>query len=51
VEPSATDAESVEVRWVPVEDVDGLPLLPAFADAWPDLRRRLDELAGTSDEP
>ncbi|WP_203756631.1 NUDIX domain-containing protein [Cellulomonas chitinilytica] len=41
VEPSATDAESVEVRWVAVEDVDGLALLPAFADAWPDLRRRL----------
>jgi 8-oxo-dGTP pyrophosphatase MutT (NUDIX family) len=41
VEPAATDAESVEVRWVPVEDVTDLPLLPAFADAWPDLRRRL----------
>lgn len=43
VEPQATDAESVEVRWVPVAEVAGLPLLPAFADAWPVL---LDRLAG-----
>lgn len=41
VTPSATDAESVEVRWVPVGDVVTLPLLPAFADAWPDLLDRL----------
>ncbi len=40
--PTATDAESVEVRWVPVDDVAGLPLLPAFADAWPPLRALLD---------
>lgn len=32
------DHESLEVRWVPVEDVVDLPLLPAFADAWPLLR-------------
>jgi len=30
------------VRWVPVDDVAGLPLLPAFADAWPELRALLD---------
>ncbi|WP_028050975.1 NUDIX domain-containing protein [Cellulomonas sp. URHD0024] len=42
VEPSVTDAESIELRWVPVEDVAALPLLPAFADAWPSLRDRLD---------
>ncbi|MGY4645524.1 NUDIX hydrolase [Cellulomonas sp. URHB0016] len=41
VVPVATDAESVEVRWVPVAEVAALPLLSAFADAWPDLRRRL----------
>lgn len=40
VEPTATDAESVEVRWVPVDDVAALPLLPAFADAWPGLLPR-----------
>jgi len=39
-----TDAESLEVRWVPVDDVETLPLLPAFADAWPTLRDRLDSL-------
>lgn len=42
VEPAATDAESVEVRWVPMDEVAGLPLLAAFGDAWPDLRRRLE---------
>lgn len=42
VEPSATDAESVDVRWVALDDVADLPLLGAFADAWPELRRRLD---------
>ncbi|MDC7119926.1 NUDIX hydrolase [Cellulomonas fimi] len=41
-EPAATDAESVEVRWVPVDEVAALPLLTAFGDAWPDLRRRLE---------
>ncbi|MFC4613848.1 NUDIX domain-containing protein [Cellulomonas algicola] len=41
-EPTATDAESVEVRWVPVDEVADLPLLAAFGDAWPDLRRRLE---------
>jgi len=38
VTPSATDAESLEVRWVAVDEVDALPLLPAFAAAWPGLR-------------
>jgi 8-oxo-dGTP pyrophosphatase MutT (NUDIX family) len=39
--PVATDAESVDVRWVPLPEVDGLPLHPAFADAWPTLRARI----------
>ena len=30
--PAATDAESLEVAWVPVDDVAALPLLPAFGD-------------------
>ena len=40
-EPAATDTESVEVRWVPLDDVEHLPLLPAFGEAWPRLRARL----------
>ncbi|MCS5733620.1 NUDIX domain-containing protein [Herbiconiux daphne] len=42
-EPSIGDAESLELRWVPVEEVDGLPLHPGFGSAWPLLRGRLDE--------
>ncbi|MDM7855718.1 NUDIX domain-containing protein [Cellulomonas alba] len=41
VEPAVTDPESVEIRWVRVGDVEALPLLPAFAEAWPDLLGRL----------
>lgn len=37
VDPLATDAESVEVAWVPVDEVTARPLHPAFADAWPTL--------------
>ena len=39
--PVVPDRESIALRWVPVEDVTSLPLLPAFAAAWPDLRRLL----------
>jgi 8-oxo-dGTP diphosphatase len=41
-EPAATDAESLEVAWVHVDDVAGLPLLPAFGAAWPRLLRMLE---------
>ena len=41
--PAVTDAESLELRWVAVGDVAALPLLPAFGDAWPALRDRLDQ--------
>ena len=41
-QPVIGDAESLELRWVPVDDVATLPLLPAFADAWPALRAQLD---------
>jgi 8-oxo-dGTP diphosphatase len=34
VRPYAANAESVDVRWHPVADVDGLPLHPGFASAW-----------------
>jgi 8-oxo-dGTP pyrophosphatase MutT (NUDIX family) len=30
-----TDAESDELRWVPLEEVPALPLHPGFAAAWP----------------
>jgi len=46
VHPAVTDAESVELRWVPIDEVADLPLLPAFADAWPRLRERLVALGG-----
>jgi 8-oxo-dGTP pyrophosphatase MutT (NUDIX family) len=36
--PTIGDAESLEVRWVPVEDVASLPLHPGFASSWPSLR-------------
>ena len=45
VHPVITDAESLELRWVAVDDVETLPLLPAFAQAWPTLRERLVALS------
>ncbi|MBU4214901.1 MAG: NUDIX domain-containing protein [Actinobacteria bacterium] len=47
VAPRATDAESLEVAWVPVDEVPGLPLLPAFAQAWPMLLTRAVAAAPT----
>ncbi|WP_315097141.1 NUDIX domain-containing protein [uncultured Cellulomonas sp.] len=44
VRPTVTDAESVELRWVPLDEVSDLPLLPAFASAWPRLRERIEAL-------
>jgi 8-oxo-dGTP diphosphatase len=38
VQARAADPESVELRWVGVDDVPQLPLHPAFAAAWPQLR-------------
>lgn len=37
VDVRPTDSESLEVRWVPVEEVTDRELLPAFAAAWPTL--------------
>lgn len=42
--PLVADAESVAVRWVPLDDVDALPLHPGFAASWPALRERLRAL-------
>lgn len=40
-EPTIGDAESLELRWVPVDEVDTLPLHPGFAASWPALAPRL----------
>ena len=39
--PVIGDAESIEVRWVPVDEVAALPLHPGFAASWPVLRTDL----------
>jgi 8-oxo-dGTP pyrophosphatase MutT (NUDIX family) len=39
--PVVAERESVDLRWVAVDDVDALPLHPAFGAAWPMLRRLL----------
>jgi 8-oxo-dGTP diphosphatase len=39
--PVVSDPESIELRWVPVDAVDELPLHPRFAESWPALRTRL----------
>lgn len=41
----ATDPESIELRWVPVSEVDDLPLHPGFDEAWPSLRESLKRRA------
>ncbi|SMG49611.1 NUDIX hydrolase [Agreia pratensis] len=35
------DAESIELRWVPIDEVDSLPLHPGFAARWPSLKSLL----------
>jgi len=40
-EPVIADRESLELAWVPVDDVDDLPLHPGFGASWPALRARL----------
>ena len=39
--PVVLDRESIALRWVPVDEVTSLPLLPAFAAAWPALLQLL----------
>ncbi|UNX55678.1 NUDIX domain-containing protein [Georgenia sp. TF02-10] len=43
-EPRVTDRESLQVRWVPLRDLGSYQLLPAFADALPELRQMLRRL-------
>lgn len=40
-EPRVADAESLELRWVPLTAVDELPLHPGFGGSWPALKERL----------
>lgn len=40
--PFANDAESLEITWVPIDEVDQRPLHPAFGAAWPAIRRELN---------
>lgn len=44
--PVVGDAESEALRWIPLDDVAGLPLHPGLEAGWPGLRSRLDELLG-----
>jgi 8-oxo-dGTP diphosphatase len=39
--PVVPERESVDLRWVPVDEVAAMPLHKAFAHAWPELRRLL----------
>lgn len=41
-EPVISDPESVALEWVPVDQVDALPLHPGFAASWPALRDALE---------
>ncbi|MBT1001694.1 NUDIX domain-containing protein [Paenarthrobacter sp. DKR-5] len=40
-EPAITDPESLELAWVPLDEVEFKPLHSGFAAAWPELRERL----------
>jgi 8-oxo-dGTP pyrophosphatase MutT (NUDIX family) len=40
-EPVIGDAESEALLWVPLDEVELLPLHPRFAESWPSLRERL----------
>jgi hypothetical protein len=44
--PRAANAESVEIRWWGIDEVDGLLLHEGFAGAWPQLRGMLITIAG-----
>ncbi|MCZ2402056.1 NUDIX hydrolase [Paenarthrobacter sp. Z7-10] len=40
-EAAITDPESIELSWIPVQEVEQKSLHPGFASSWPELRRRL----------
>jgi 8-oxo-dGTP pyrophosphatase MutT (NUDIX family) len=41
VDAYASDPESLEISWIPVPEVDVLPLHPAFGALWPSIRDQL----------
>jgi 8-oxo-dGTP pyrophosphatase MutT (NUDIX family) len=41
-DPHIADPESLEVRWVGLDEVDTLPLHPGFAASWPELKADLE---------
>ena len=41
-EPVISDPDSLELRWVPVDEVDSYPLHPGFAATWPTVREALE---------
>ncbi|NMM95047.1 septum formation inhibitor Maf [Bifidobacterium sp. DSM 109957] len=45
VEPKANDDESMNIEWVPIDDVPNRRLLTAMKTDWPNFRARLDHLA------
>lgn len=47
VNPCAHDDESMEIKWVPIDDVPKLKLLTAMRTDWPSFRARIDALADT----
>lgn len=47
-EPQITDPESLDLRWVSLEEVENLMLHPGFKKAWPALKQLLE--AGSDNE-
>ena len=47
----AEDQESTAVAWVALAEVDGLPLHPGFAGAWPALQPWIASLAAGAPDP
>ncbi|AIU33471.1 7,8-dihydro-8-oxoguanine-triphosphatase [Corynebacterium ramonii] len=41
---TVANAESEELRWVPISEVDELDLLPAFSTAWVSLKPRVEKM-------
>ena len=46
VTPRANDDESMEIEWVPIDEVPNRKLLTAMRTDWPNFRARLDAIAG-----
>ena len=45
VTPRANDDESMEIEWVPIDEVPNRRLLTAMRTDWPRFRARLDTIA------